>query len=154
MEFGPRSLGNRAILANPTISNMKEIINGKIKRRENFRPFAPVILYEEKSKWFKTNCKNPYMSFVETILPERRDRIPAVTHIDGTGRVQTVAQDQNPKLYTLIKEFYKISKVPILLNTSFNENEPIVENPIQAIDCFNRTNMDALVLENILLIKK
>ena len=93
------------------------------------------------------------MSFVETILPERRDRIPAVTHIDGTGRVQTITKDQNPELYALIKEFYKISKVPILLNTSFNENEPIVENPIHAIDCFNRTDMDALVLENILLKK-
>ena len=154
MEFGPRSLGNRAILANPVNSKMKEIINRKIKRRENFRPFAPVIIHEEKSKWFKSNNKNPYMSFVETILPEKRPLIPAVTHIDGTGRVQTVDFKENPKLYKLIKKFYEFSKVPILLNTSFNENEPIVENPHQAIDCFNRTDMDALVLESILLIKK
>ena len=154
MEFGPRSLGNRAILANPTDPNMREIINSKIKRRESFRPFAPVILKNEKSKWFKTNNSNQYMSFVETILPEKRSEIPAVTHIDGTGRVQTVLREQNQNLYNLIEEFYKITKVPILLNTSFNENEPIVENPEQAIDCFIRTDMDALVIENILLLKK
>jgi len=154
MEFGPRSLGNRAILANPTDVNMREIINRKIKRRESFRPFAPVILKNEKSKWFKSNNTNQYMSFVETVLPEKRSEIPAVTHIDGTGRVQTVMREQNSNLYNLIEEFYKITKVPILLNTSFNENEPIVENPEQAIDCFIRTDMDALVIENILLLKK
>tara|TARA_B100000401_G_scaffold438083_1_gene385360 strand:+ start:1958 stop:3688 length:1731 start_codon:yes stop_codon:yes gene_type:complete len=153
MEYGPRSLGNRAILANPTNSQMKEIINRKIKRRENFRPFAPVIIQEEKSKWFKSGNKNPYMSFVETILPEKRSIIPAVTHVDGTGRVQTVNFDENPKLYKLIYKFFEFTKVPILLNTSFNENEPIVENPAQAMNCFIRTEMDALVLENILLIK-
>ncbi len=153
MEYGPRSLGNRAILANPADKNMKEIINSKIKRRENFRPFAPVILIEEKKNWFRTDSLNPFMSFVETILPDKRIEIPSVTHVDGTGRVQTIDINQNPKLYKLIKQFYKRSNIPLLLNTSFNENEPIVENPSQAIDCFLRTGMDALILENILLVK-
>ena len=151
MEFGARALGNRSILANPCSPNIKDIINLKIKRRENFRPFAPSILIDYKEKWFGNNVHNPYMSAVENILPEMRKFIPAVTHFDGTGRVQTVSKDYNFDFYNLIFEFFKISKIPILLNTSFNENEPIVMTPENAIDCFERTKMDNLVLENYLI---
>ncbi len=151
MEFGARALGNRSIIANPCSSNMKDIINMKIKRRENFRPFAPSILIDYKDKWFGNINPNPYMSAVEEILPEMRKYIPAVTHFDGTGRVQTVSKENNTDFYNLIFEFFKISKIPILLNTSFNENEPIVMNPDEAIDCFERTKMDSLVLESFLI---
>ncbi len=151
MEFGARALGNRSIIANPCSSNMKDIINVKIKRRENFRPFAPSVLIEYKDKWFGNINPNPYMSAVEEILPEMRKYIPAVTHFDGTGRVQTVSKENNADFYNLIFEFFKISKTPILLNTSFNENEPIVMNPNEAIDCFERTKMDNLVLESFLI---
>ena len=151
MEFGARALGNRSILANPTSPEIKDIINLKIKRRESFRPFAPSILFDQKNKWFDNNRLNPYMSSVENILPKVRKLIPAVTHYDGTGRVQTVTKETNIDFYNLILEFFKISKVPILLNTSFNENEPIVMTPENAIDCFQRTKMDTLVLENFLI---
>lgn len=154
MEYGPRSLGNRAILADPTNPNIKNIINQKIKRRENFRPFAPVMLQEYKKEWFRKDNRNPYMSFVESIIEEKQKFIPAVTHVDGTGRIQTVNKEENEFLYNLIFNFYKKTNVPILLNTSFNENEPMVENPEQAIDCFLRTDMDALVLENFIILKK
>ena len=151
MEFGARALGNRSILANPCNPNIKEIINIKIKRRENFRPFAPAIIYEEKHKWFNNSLSNPYMSHVESIIENQRHKIPAVTHIDGTGRVQTVTKDINIDFYNLINEFYKLSNVPILLNTSFNENEPIVMNYKNAIECFIRTKMDVLVLNNFVI---
>jgi carbamoyltransferase len=151
MEFGARALGNRSILANPCNPKIKEIINLKIKRRENFRPFAPAILFEEKIKWFDNTNANPYMSYVENIRKEQRNKIPAVTHVDGTGRVQTVTKDINENFYKLILEFYKLSKVPILLNTSFNENEPIVMDYKNAIDCFMRTKMDILVLNNYII---
>lgn len=151
MEFGARALGNRSILANPSSPNIKDIINSKIKRRESFRPFAPSILIDQKMKWFDNSRANPYMSSVENILPNVRKLIPAVTHYDGTGRVQTVSKETNLDFYNLILEFFKISKVPILLNTSFNENEPIVMSPENAIDCFERTKMDTLVLENYLI---
>jgi carbamoyltransferase len=151
MEFGARSLGNRSILANPCGENIKEIINNKIKKRENFRPFAPAILEEKKIDWFENSRENPYMSNVENVMMEKRKLIPAVTHIDGTGRVQTVSKNSNENFYNIINEFYKITGVPILLNTSFNENEPIVMNPEHAIECFLRTNMDALVLNNYLI---
>ncbi len=151
MEFGARALGNRSILANPCDKSIKEIINKKIKRRENFRPFAPAILYEEKNKWFSSKKSNPYMSAVEVIKEEKRQYIPAVTHIDGTGRVQTVSKLLNENFYNLINKFFKISGVPVLLNTSFNENEPIVNKPSEAIDCFLRTKMDVLVIENFLI---
>lgn len=151
MEFGARALGNRSILANPCSNNMKEILNIKIKRRENFRPFAPAIIYEKKNFWFQTNTKNPYMSNVENILIEKRKLIPAVTHIDGTGRVQSVHKETNLRFYKLIEFFEKITNVPILLNTSFNENEPIVMTPEHAINCFVRTKMDYLVLNNFLI---
>lgn len=151
MEFGARALGSRSILANPCNPNIKDIINKKIKKRENFRPFAPSILLEEKKKWFNNNHFNPYMSFVEKINIDKRNLIPGVTHIDGTGRVQTVSKELNEDFYNLIKSFYEISNVPILLNTSFNENEPIVRTPEEAINCFLRTEIDLLVLENYLI---
>ena len=151
MEFGARALGNRSILANPCNPNIKDIINSKIKRRESFRPFAPAILYENKSEWFENTKLNQYMSSVEDISKNKREIIPGVTHIDGTGRVQTVTENMNKDFYLLIKKFYEISNVPIILNTSFNENEPIVMNPNQAIDCFLRTDMDILVLNNFII---
>ena len=151
MEFGARALGNRSILANPSSPDMKDIINMKIKKRENFRPFAPSILIDQKEKWFSNTRSNPYMSSVENISPDMRKIIPAVTHFDGTGRVQTVSKEHNLDFYNLIYEFFKITNIPILLNTSFNENEPIVMSPEHAIDCFERTKMDTLVLENFLI---
>tara|TARA_B100001250_G_scaffold84292_1_gene69648 strand:+ start:289 stop:2028 length:1740 start_codon:yes stop_codon:yes gene_type:complete len=151
MEFGARSLGNRSIIANPCNPKIKDIINLKIKRRENFRPFAPSILHEYKSKWFNNKKLNPYMSAVELIKKNKRKKIPGVTHIDGTGRVQSVTKKLNKDFHLLIKKFNAISKVPILLNTSFNENEPIVMDPDQAIECFLRTKMDILVLNNIII---
>ena len=151
MEFGARALGNRSIIANPCNPKIKEIINRKIKRRENFRPFAPTIIIEIKNRWFGNNLINPYMSVVETIKPTKSKKIPAVTHIDGTGRVQTISKKNNYNFYSIIKKFEKLSGVPIILNTSFNENEPIVMNYKDAINCFLRTKMDALVLNNIII---
>lgn len=153
MEFGPRALGNRSILANPCEKNIKDIINLKIKRRENFRPFAPSILDIKKKQWFETDFYNSYMSSVENVLIKKRRIIPSVTHIDGTGRVQAVSKKLNPNFYSLIYQFYKISGAPLLLNTSFNENEPIVNKPKEAIECFLRTKMDVLVLENFIIIR-
>tara|TARA_Y100000741_G_scaffold365216_1_gene360754 strand:+ start:1690 stop:3432 length:1743 start_codon:yes stop_codon:yes gene_type:complete len=151
MEFGARALGNRSILANPCDKNIKEIINKKIKRRESFRPFAPAVLFEKKEDWFDNNFKNPYMSAVENINESKKKFIPAVTHVDGTGRVQTVNKETNPNFYFLIEKFNNLSNVPILLNTSFNENEPIVMTPNDAINCFLRTDMDILVLNTFLI---
>ena len=153
MEYGPRSLGNRAILADARNPNMKEIINSKIKKRENFRPFAPSILIEKKNEWFESSQLNNYMSFVEKIKFDKQKLIPAVTHVDGTGRVQTVSKETNNKFYGLINNFYKKTGVPILLNTSFNENEPIVMKPEEAIECFKRTKMDMLILNNFVVLK-
>ena len=151
MEFGARALGNRSILANPCNPNIKDIINSKIKRRESFRPFAPAILHENKNEWFENTKLNEYMSSVESVSESKRKIIPGVTHIDGTGRVQTVTENMNSDFYLLIKKFYEISNVPIILNTSFNENEPIVMNPNEAINCFLRTDMDILVLNNFII---
>ena len=151
MEFGARALGNRSILANPCNPNIKNIINKKIKRRESFRPFAPAVLIEKKSLWFENNKTNPYMSSVENVKNEKYNDIPSVIHVDGTGRVQTVTKDLNEDFYLLIEKFYEISSVPILLNTSFNENEPIVMKPQDAISCFLRTEMDTLVLNNFII---
>ena len=151
MEFGARALGNRSILANPCSPNIKEIINKKIKRRESFRPFAPSILFEEKNKWFGNHHYNPYMSCVEQIKDNKKHLIPGVTHIDGTGRVQTITKEFNEHFYNLIYTFSKMSGVPMLLNTSFNENEPVVRKPEEAINCFLRTEMDILVLEDFVV---
>ena len=153
MEFGPRALGNRSILADPRNPNMKEIINKKIKRRESFRPFAPSVLEEFQSEWFESDFFNPYMSSLATVREEKRKIIPAVTHFDNTARLQTVNKSLNLKFYGLLNYFYKLTKVPILLNTSFNENEPIVYKPEEALECILRTDMDAVFIENFFIRK-
>ena len=146
MEWGPRALGNRSIVCDPRLANMKEILNAKIKRRESFRPFAPSILREEVAAWFEVDDDVPFMTQVYPIRPERRAQIPAVTHVDGTGRLQTVTRPENPRYYELIEAFREQTGVPMVLNTSFNENEPVVCKPEEAMDCFLRTRMDVLVL--------
>jgi carbamoyltransferase len=146
MEFGPRALGNRSILADPRRKVMKDILNRRIKHREPFRPFCPSILAEAAGQYFETDCPSPFMVQAYRIKPEQRERIPAVTHADGTGRLQTVEREVNPLYWKLLRRFGEISGVPVLLNTSFNENEPIVNTPAEALDCFLRTNMDALVM--------
>jgi carbamoyltransferase len=146
MEIGPRALGNRSILCDPRRADMKDILNLKIKRRESFRPFAPSILREETKNWFETDYDVPFMMQVYQIREEKRALIPAVTHVNGSGRLQTVTTAQNPLYHALISEFGRITGVPILLNTSFNENEPIVCDPVEALNCFLRTKMDVLVL--------
>lgn len=150
-EWGPRALGNRSILADPRRSDMKEVLNLKIKRRESFRPFAPSILEEETAAWFTVDYPDPFMIKVYPIRPERRAQVPAVTHVDGTGRLQTVAQRTNPRYWQLIDAFRRETGVPMVLNTSFNENEPIVNTPTEALDCFLRTKMDRLVMGDVVL---
>ncbi len=151
MEFGPRALGNRSILADPRNPNMKDIINKKIKRRESFRPFAPSVLEEFQSEWFEGNFFSPYMSSLMTVKKEKRKIIPAVTHIDNTARLQTVNKEYNLKFSKLLNAFYKLTNVPVLLNTSFNENEPIVFKPEEALECILRTEMDAVFINNFLI---
>jgi carbamoyltransferase len=152
-EWGPRALGNRSILADPTNPNMKDIINAKIKRRESFRPFAPSVLAERVGEYFEQTVSSPFMMHVVRFKPEWRTKLPAVAHVDGTGRLQSVSRDENPLYYDLISTFARKSGVGIVLNTSFNENEPVVDTPRQALDCFLRTDMDALVLGRHLLVK-
>ncbi len=151
MEWGPRALGNRSILADPRRANMKEILNSKIKMRESFRPFAPSVLKERVTEWFDTCADVPFMSEVHQVKPEKRHLIPAVTHVDGSGRLQSVSKSENERYHALISKFYEFTDVPMLLNTSFNENEPIVCHPREAIDCFLRTRMDVLVLGDFIL---
>ncbi len=151
MEWGPRALGNRSILGDPRRADMKDILNLKIKRRESFRPFAPTILREHVKEWFETDYDVPFMLQVFQILEARRCDIPAVTHVNGSGRLQTVTEAQNARYYSLIKTFGEMTGVPILLNTSFNENEPVVCRPEEALDCFLRTKMDVLVLGDFLV---
>jgi len=146
MEWGPRALGHRSILGDPRRADMKNILNLKIKRRESFRPFAPSVLREAVSDWFVRDDDVPFMLQVIPIHPERREQIPAVTHVDGTGRLQTVDRANNPLYYALIEAFFRLTGVPMVLNTSFNENEPVVCRPQEALDCFLRTKMDLLVL--------
>lgn len=150
-EFGPRALGARSILADPRNPNIREVLNLKIKRRENFRPFAPSILKEYTAEYFLQSDEVPFMEKVFQIRPEKHKDIPAVTHVDGTGRLQTVDRNFAPRYYGLIDAFRKKTGIPILLNTSFNENEPIVNTPHEALDCFLRTKMDMLVLENYVI---
>lgn len=147
-EFGPRALGGRSILADPRRNDAKDLLNAKIKRRESFRPFAPSILREYVDEYFEMNDNVPFMEKVFPIRKEKHSCIPAVTHVDGTGRLQSVDMHVSPRYYHLIEAFRKKTGVPILLNTSFNENEPIVNTPGEALDCFLRTQMDMLVLEN------
>ena len=152
-EWGPRALGNRSILADPRRGDMKDILNARIKHREKFRPFAPSILLEETGKYFDQDYPDPFMIKVYNILPEKRAEIPAVTHVDGTGRLQTVERETAPLYWKIINAFKNETGVPIVLNTSFNENEPIVCTPEEAVECFLRTKMDALVLGNFLVKK-
>jgi carbamoyltransferase len=154
MEWGPRALGNRSILGDPRRPDMKEILNERIKRREEFRPFAPSILREQVGEWFETDYDVPFMLQVYRIKERRRAEIPAVTHVDGTGRLQTVTRAQNPRFHRLIDAFRQRTGVPLVLNTSFNENEPIVCRPCEAIACFLRTRMDALVLGSWLISRR
>ncbi|HYL60433.1 MAG TPA: carbamoyltransferase C-terminal domain-containing protein, partial [Candidatus Acidoferrales bacterium] len=146
MEWGPRALGNRSILADPRRAEMRDILNSKIKRREAFRPFAPSILEEAAGDYFTQSYPSPFMLMAYAVRPEKRAEIPATTHVDGSGRLQTVNARQNPLYYKLIREFGRQTGVPVLLNTSFNENEPVVCRPEQALDCFIRTKMDLLVM--------
>lgn len=148
MEWGPRALGNRSILCDARRPDMKEILNAKIKRRESFRPFAPSVLAEHVSAWFEEDDAVPFMMQVFQVREEKRSQIPAVTHVDGSGRLQTVSRMTNPRYAKLIDAFYESTGVPMVLNTSFNENEPVVCRPEEGLDCFLRTNMDVLVLGN------
>ncbi len=151
MEWGPRALGNRSIVCDPRRADMKQILNAKIKRRESFRPFAPSVLRSAVREWFETDDDVPFMTQVFQVRADKRGAIPAVTHVDGSGRLQTVEPASNPRYCRLIGEFAKLTGIPILLNTSFNENEPIVCTPGEALDCFTRTGMDVLVLGNWLV---
>jgi carbamoyltransferase len=151
MEWGPRALGNRSILCDPRRADMKDILNAKIKRRESFRPFAPSILREAVAEWFEQEDDVPFMMQVFQVREEKRALIPAVTHVDGSGRLQTVHRETNPLYHQLISEFCSLTSVPLVLNTSFNENEPVVCRPEEALDCFLRTKMDVLVLKNFFL---
>ena len=153
MEFGPRALGNRSILADPRNADMKNIINKKIKRRESFRPFAPSVLKEHQDEWFNSDFDNPYMSSIAYVRDEKKKLIPAVTHIDGTARFQSVDKEKNLRFFNLINEFYKLTNVPVLLNTSFNENEPIVMKPEESLDCLLRTNLDVVFVNNFVVRK-
>lgn len=151
MEFGPRALGNRSILCDPRRADMKQLLNSKIKRRESFRPFAPAILREHVGEWFEETDDVPFMMQVFQIRKDRRARIPAVAHVDGSGRLQTVDAATNPRFHGLITAFAQQTGVPLLLNTSFNENEPVVCTPAEALACFLRTRMDVLVLVDHLI---
>jgi carbamoyltransferase len=151
MEWGPRALGNRSILCDPRRADMKALLNAKIKRRESFRPFAPSVLEEAVPEWFEEDDAVPFMMQVFQIREEKRNLIPAVTHVDGSGRLQTVSSLTNPRYYRLIDSFRKLSGVPMVLNTSFNENEPVVCEPKEALECFLRTKMDVLVVGDIVV---
>jgi len=154
MEWGPRALGNRSILCDPRRADMKAILNAKIKRRESFRPFAPSVLAEAIGNWFEEDDAVPFMMQVFQIREEKRVQIPAVTHVDGSGRLQTVYRDTNPRYYRLIECFRDLTGVPMVLNTSFNENEPVVCRPEEALDCFLRTKMDALMIGDVVILRQ
>ena len=151
MEFGPRALGNRSIVVDPRRAEMKDILNARIKKREPFRPFAPSILEERVGEYFEQTHPSPTMLMVHQVRKEKRDLIPAVTHVDGSGRLQTVSRNTNPIYHQLISDFEQLTGVPVVLNTSFNEDEPIVCTPEEALSCFQRTQMDVLFLGNYML---
>ena len=153
MEWGPRALGNRSIIADPRHSSTQDLLNSRIKNRESFRPFAPAVLEEHVGDYFDQSYPDPFMLKVYGVLPDKRDIIPAVTHVDGSGRLQTVKRDVSLPYYELINAFYERTGVPVVLNTSFNENEPIVCTPEEAIACFMRTKMDVLVIGNYMVKK-
>ena len=175
MEFGPRSLGNRSILADSRSEKMQKNLNLKVKYRESFRPFAPAVLFEKVSDWFEMNCKSPYMLLVADVkktkqismtdeqknlfgidkLNVKRSSIPSVTHVDYSARIQTVHKETNPTFHQLIEEFEKITKCPVLVNTSFNvRGEPIVCSTMDAFNCFMGTDLDVLVCNNFILLKE
>jgi len=154
MEWGPRALGNRSILGDPRRADMKDILNMKIKRRESFRPFAPSVLRAAVPEWFEQDDDVPFMMKVFQIRPDKRKEIPAVTHANGSGRLQTVSRKTNQRYYALIDAFRELTGVPIVLNTSFNENEPVVCRPEEALDCFLRTKMDVLVLGSWMVVRE
>lgn len=154
MEWGPRALGNRSILGDPRRADMKDILNLKIKRRESFRPFAPSVLREHVRDWFEQDDDVPFMMEVFQVRPEKRSQIPATTHVDGSGRLQTVHKETNPRYHRLIESYRALTGVPMVLNTSFNENEPVVCQPQEALDCFLRTKMDVLVLGDWMVTRK
>ena len=151
MEWGPRALGNRSILCDPRRADMKAILNAKIKRRESFRPFAPSVLDGAVTEWFEEDDAVPFMMQVFQIKEEKWGQIPAVTHVDGSGRLQTVYRHTNPRYYHVIECFRDLTGVPMVLNTSFNENEPVVCRPEEALDCFLRTEMDALTIGDFVM---
>jgi carbamoyltransferase len=153
-EWGPRALGQRSILADPRRPEMKDVLNRRIKHRESFRPFAPSILEEATGEYFDETHPSPFMTFAYNVRPEKRAVIPAPTHVDGTARLQTVSRTANPLYWKLIRAFGDLTGVPVVLNTSFNDNEPIVCRPEEALDCFQRTQMDVLVMGNFVLEKK
>jgi carbamoyltransferase len=152
-EWGPRALGNRSIVAHPGLPDMKEVLNARIKHREWFRPFAPSIMAEHQHEYFEHDHPSPFMLHVYKIRPEKRQTLCAVNHIDDTGRLQTVTREENAMYYDLISAFYRKTGIPVVLNTSFNENEPIVCTPEEAIDCFKRTRMDVLAIGPFLVVK-
>jgi carbamoyltransferase len=153
MEWGPRALGNRSIIADPRRADMKDILNARIKHREPFRPFAPSVLMEHVGEYFDQTYPDPFMIKVYNVLEEKRSVIPAVTHVDGTGRLQTVDREYSPLYWKLINAFNERTGVPVVLNTSFNENEPIVCSPAEAVAVLQRTRMDALAIGNYLATK-
>ncbi len=153
-EWGPRALGNRSILADPRRPEMQDILNSRIKHRESFRPFAPSVLAESAGAFFESGTPSPFMSFAYPLRQEKRQSLPAATHVDGTCRLQTVEQHANPRYWRLISEFAKLTGIPAIVNTSFNDNEPIVCAPREAMDCFRRTHLDVLVMENYVLRKR
>lgn len=153
MEWGPRALGNRSIVADPRRNDMKDILNARIKHREKFRPFAPSILLDAVGDYFDQTYPDPFMIKVYNVLPDKQSEVPAITHVDGTGRLQTVDRQHSPLYWSLISAFGELTGTPVVLNTSFNENEPIVCTPGEAIDCFMRTKMDALAVGNYLVSK-
>ena len=154
VEWGPRALGQRSILADPRRAEMKDVLNRRIKHRETFRPFAPSIIEEATGEFFEKTQPSPFMTFAYKVRPEKRAVIPAPTHVDGTARLQTVSRSANPLYWKLIRAFGDLTGVPVVLNTSFNDNEPIVCRPEEALDCFARTQMDVLVMGNFILEKK
>jgi carbamoyltransferase len=153
MEWGPRALGNRSIVAHPGLPNMKDVLNARIKHREWFRPFAPSIMAEHQHEYFEHDHPSPFMLHVYKIRPEKHEQLCAVNHVDDTGRLQSVSREENPLYYDLIQAFQRKTGIPVVLNTSFNENEPIVCAPGEAIDCFRRTRMDALAIGPFLALK-
>jgi carbamoyltransferase len=153
-EIGPRALGNRSILSDARSLKMKDLINARVKHREAFRPFAPAVLVEHVSEYFDLEQPDPFMTMAPKVRADKVDLIPAAVHVDGTGRLQTVDRENNPRYYAVIEEYAKLTGIPVVLNTSFNRQEPVVNGPEDAISCYLRTDMDVLVLGNFYVTEK